>query len=270
MCVHYALLIVIIIFHSISYASYASSDVPWRRMLPTRCFGLWPTLESTTAMDSWLPVRSIAAGKVAVRPPCRCKTRSAAPHRASVSDIMRRQLNWLEMPDRVRCKRFTLVYRCSMDSPHYSCPISARPPPRCTLIWDHLWHLSSRCQSRGQEPKRWVRADSASSAAWNALPVHLRDPELSSNTFKVELKTLFADCIYHFYLFLFVVRTNVMTCKLARASVCIELNWNNCHGNPFGGFLFLSIFRRHRGWYPKIEHWQDIPGQNSRSVLYTY
>ena len=36
---------------------------------------------------------------------------SAVPHRASVSDIMRRQLHWLEMPDRIRFK-LTLVFRC--------------------------------------------------------------------------------------------------------------------------------------------------------------
>ena len=43
---------------SISCASYASSDVPWRQMLHTRWFGLWSTLESTTATDFSLLVRS--------------------------------------------------------------------------------------------------------------------------------------------------------------------------------------------------------------------
>ena len=33
-------------------------------------------------------------------------------HRAAVSDIMRWQLHWLEMPDRVRFKLCTPVYRC--------------------------------------------------------------------------------------------------------------------------------------------------------------
>ena len=42
------------------------------------------------------------------------------PHRASVSGIMRGQLHWLEMPDRVRFKLFTLVYRCLHGlAPHY-------------------------------------------------------------------------------------------------------------------------------------------------------
>ena len=34
------------------------------------------------------------------------------PYRESVSDIMQWQLHWLEMPDRVRFKLCTLVYRC--------------------------------------------------------------------------------------------------------------------------------------------------------------
>ena len=34
------------------------------------------------------------------------------PHRSSVFGIMRGQLHWLEMPDRVRFKLCTLVYRC--------------------------------------------------------------------------------------------------------------------------------------------------------------
>ena len=42
------------------------------------------------------------------------------PHRASVSEIMRGQLHWLEMPDRVRFKLCTLVYRCLHGlAPHY-------------------------------------------------------------------------------------------------------------------------------------------------------
>ena len=43
------------------------------------------------------------------------------PYRASVSGIMRRQLHWLEMPDRVRFKLCRLVYRCLHGlAPHLS------------------------------------------------------------------------------------------------------------------------------------------------------
>ena len=37
----------------------------------------------------------------------------------------------------------------------------------------------------------------ASSAAWNALPVHLRDPDLSLNSFKTKLKTHFFSWYFH-------------------------------------------------------------------------
>ena len=69
----------------------------------------------------------------------------------------------------------------------------------------------------------------ASSAAWNALPAHLRDPELSLNGFKIRLKTrFFLDPLPGLHLaskFVFVVRVNAINIiyKLARANVCIEL-----------------------------------------------
>ena len=65
------------------------------------------------------------------------------PYRASVSDIMRRQLHWLEIPDRVRFKLCTLVYRClhGLD-PHYLSDL-------CTPA-----HLNGRYQSPGRKPRR--------------------------------------------------------------------------------------------------------------------
>ena len=80
-----------------------------------------------------------------------------------------------------------------MDSLLITCPISANLP-RCMLIWDHLWHSNGRCQSPGWNhgvigPRGFYFA---SSSALNALPVHLRDPELSLYSFKCKLK-------YHFF-----------------------------------------------------------------------
>ena len=58
------------------------------------------------------------------------------PHRASVSGIMRGQLHWLEMPDRVRFKLCTLEYRCLHGlAPHYLSDL-------CTLVTVHA-HLRS-------------------------------------------------------------------------------------------------------------------------------
>ena len=67
----------------------------------------------------------------------------------------------------------------------------------------------------------------ASSAAWNALPMHLRDPELSLNSFKTKLKLTFflTPPGLHLSFNLFVVYANVIFYKFPRASVCIELNW---------------------------------------------
>ena len=63
------------------------------------------------------------------------------------------------------------------------------------------------------------------------LPSHLRDPELSLNSFKTKLKIQFfpdpqkPHLGYIYHLILFVVRANAIIYKLARANVCIELNW---------------------------------------------
>ena len=60
----------------------------------------------------------LVAGPKYLHEKLQCVLRAAArlvlqlPHRASVSDIMRRQLHWLEMPDRIRFKLCTLVFRC--------------------------------------------------------------------------------------------------------------------------------------------------------------
>ena len=127
-----------------SYASYASSDVHWRRKLHTRLSGPSSTPESNCN-------GLLAAGPKYLHEKLQCVLRAAArlvlqlPHRASVSDIMRRQLHWLEMPDRIRFKLCTLVFRCLHGlAPRYLSDLSARLP-RCTLTSDHLWHLKDLC-----------------------------------------------------------------------------------------------------------------------------
>ena len=114
------------------------------------------------------------------------------PHRSFVSGIMRGQLHWLEMPDRVRFKLCTLVYRCLHGlAPSYRSDL-------CTPATVHA-HLRSsvtlerslsipRTKTKTLGPRGFYFA---SSAAWNARPVHLRDPELSLNSFKTKLKPHF-------------------------------------------------------------------------------
>ena len=105
------------------------------------------------------------------------------PYCASVSDIMWRQLHWLEMPDRVRFKLCTLVYRCLHGLvPHYLSDL-------CTPAMVHAQLGSSvtferslsipRTKTRTLVPRGFYFA---SSAAWNSLPVHLCDPVLSLNS----------------------------------------------------------------------------------------
>ena len=150
------------------------------------------------------------------------------PHRASVSDIMRRQLHWLEMPDRIRFKLCTLVFRCLHGlAPRYLSDL-------CTPATVHT-HLRSsatlersllvpRTKTKTIGPRGFYFA---SSAAWNALPVHLRDPGLSLNNFKIKLKTHFFSWSPHLGIMfsVFVARANVIIYKSARANIWIELNY---------------------------------------------
>ena len=114
------------------------------------------------------------------------------PYRASVSDIMRRQLHWLEMPDRVRFKLCTLAYRSLHGlAPHYlsdlCTPATVHAQLRSSVTLERSLSIP-RTKTRTLGPRGFYFA---SSAAWNALPVHLRDPDLSLNSFKTKLKTHF-------------------------------------------------------------------------------
>ena len=150
------------------------------------------------------------------------------PHRSSVSGIMRGQLHWLEMPDRIRLKLYytTLVYRCLHGlAPSYlsdlCTPATVHAHLRSSVTLE--WSLSiPRMKTKTLGPRGFYFA---SSAAWNALPVHLRDPQLSLNSFKTKLKTHFFSWPHlHLSFNLFVVRANAIFYELARASVCIECN----------------------------------------------
>ena len=79
------------------------------------------------------------------------------PHRSPVSGIMRGQLHWLEMPDRVWFKPCTLYTDVCTDSllPNFLsdlCVLGCLP--QSTLIWDHLWHSNGHCQSPGRKLRR--------------------------------------------------------------------------------------------------------------------
>ena len=104
------------------------------------------------------------------------------------------------MPDRVRFKLCTLVYRCLHGlTPHYLSDL-------CTPATVHAQLRSSVILERSLSIPRTKTKGFyfASSAAWNSLPVHLRDPDLSLNSFKTELKThFFLDILTWLTLILF-------------------------------------------------------------------
>ena len=115
---------------------------------------------------------------------------------------MRGQLHWLEMPDRVRLKLCTLVYRCMHGlAPYYlsdlCVPATVHAHLRSSVTLERSLSIP-RTKTKTIGPRGFYFA---SSAAWNALPVQLRDPELSLNSFKTELKIHFfpnpLGYIYH-------------------------------------------------------------------------
>ena len=154
------------------------------------------------------------------------------PYRASVSDIMRRQLHWLEMPDRIRFKLCKLVYRCLHGlAPHYlsdlCMPATVHAHLRSSVTLERSLSIP-RTKTKTIGPRGFYFA---LSTAWNALPVHLRDPELSLNGFKTKLKTHLFSWYPHLVTlilsFLFVVRENAIIYKLAHKCLYwIELNWH--------------------------------------------
>ena len=135
------------------------------------------------------------------------------PYRASVSGIMRGQLHWLEMPE----GSIQTVYPCIQMSARTRSFLPVRSLHAChsprssEIIWAsadarHEWsyikfpitlqYITSlerslsipRTKTKTLGPRGFYFA---SSAAWNALPVHLRDPDLSLNSFKTKLKIHF-------------------------------------------------------------------------------
>ena len=203
-------IIIIIIWRSKIFIKH--TIVHWRRKLHTRLSVPSSTPESTT-------VRLLAAGPKYLHEKLQCVLRAAArlvlqlPHRASVSDIMRRQLHWLEMPDRIRFKLCTLVFRCLHGlAPRYlsdlCTPATVHTHLRSSVTLERSL-LVPRTKTKTIGPRGFYFA---SSAAWNALPVHLRDPGLSLNNFKIKLKTHFFSWSPHLGIMfsVFVARANVI------------------------------------------------------------
>ena len=117
------------------------------------------------------------------------------PYRSSVSEVMHRQLHWLDVEERVNYKIGLLVYKCLHGlAPSYlsdQC-ISASSFAGCANMHSSLrldWQLYvPRTKTKTLGPRGFYYA---SSAVWNSLPADLRDPRLSLHSFRTKLKSHF-------------------------------------------------------------------------------
>jgi len=110
---------------------------------------------------------------------------------SDLSRLMHDELHWLDVTDRVRFKLAVLMFRCLHGTalPYLinSCTLTAEVTGR--------QHLRSATQQKLVVPRyrlnsfgrQWFCV--AGTSTWNLLPDSLRDPELSLDTFKRQLKT---------------------------------------------------------------------------------
>jgi len=103
-------------------------------------------------------------------------------------------LHWLDVIDQVRFRLAVLMYRCL----HGTAPSYLMDS--CTTLTADVTgrqHLRSATQRKLIVPRYRLNVFSrrrfavAGPSTWNSLPDSLRDPELSLNTFKRQLKTYF-------------------------------------------------------------------------------
>jgi len=110
---------------------------------------------------------------------------------SGLSRLMHDELHWLDVIDRVRFKFAVLIYRCLHGTaPPYlmdSCAATAEVTGRQHLRSATQWKLVVPCYRLNSFGRRHFSV--AGPSTWNSLPDSLRDPELSFDTFKRQLKT---------------------------------------------------------------------------------
>jgi len=124
------------------------------------------------------------------------------PRSGSVTDRIRTELHWLDIPSRVAFKLCVLAYRCIHGSAlsylaRFFTPVStiAGRSQLRSAATGVLFVPRSHTLTIG--PRAF--AISALSA-WNRLPVDLRDPSLSLLTFRKKTEDLFVQCACSTYL----------------------------------------------------------------------
>ena len=193
------------------------------------------SISSVTLKHSNLNIsKSLAAARMVLQ----------LPYRSSVSEVMHRQLHWLDVVDRVNYKIGLLVYKCLHGlAPGYlsdqcipASTFAGRANMCSSTSLDRLLYVP-RTKTKTLGPRGFYYA---SSAVWNSLPVDLRDPGLSLHSFRTKLKSHFFKVDWFFFFFrlsfmYFIFLCNFVSspcaptwCSLAGAYKClywIELNW---------------------------------------------
>ena len=196
---------------------------------PSNYAGPWPRRhdwQQSVVASSHQPGRrsKVPAREVTVRPPCCRQTRSAAP---TSCVCFRNYARTVALARNARSCPIQTVYPC----------IQMPARTRSSLL---VWSLHACHSPRSSEiicDTRTVAVNPPDEnqddrSAWILLcfVCCLERTELSLNSFKTKLKTHFFSWPhlgYIYHLILFVVRDNAIIYKLARANVCIELNWIN-------------------------------------------
>ena len=115
------------------------------------------------------------------------------PYRSSATDLMHRQLHWLDIRNRVRFKIGLLVFKCLHGlAPQYlsdycvPVPVSSTRSSLRSARFQERLLIVPRTRTKTIGPRGFFHA---SPAVWNSLPDDLRDPELSIGCFRNKLKT---------------------------------------------------------------------------------
>ena len=118
------------------------------------------------------------------------------PCSGSVTDRIRTELHWLDIPSRVAFKLCVLAYRCIHGSAQsylarFFTPVSAIAGRLQLRSASTGVLFKPRSHNLTIGPRAF---DLSAPSAWNRLPVDLRDPSHSLLTFRKKTEDLFVQC----------------------------------------------------------------------------
>ena len=122
------------------------------------------------------------------------------PYRSSVTDLMHRQLHWLDIRSRVRFKISLLVFKCLHGlAPRYLSDFCVPVPvssTRSSCVQPGSRSVFSSSRERELKQSVIVASSMRRPLSGNLLPDDLRDPELSIGCFRNKLKTFLFSQIW--------------------------------------------------------------------------